>query len=129
MVGLSPQTGQRGSLRSFISRNFICQASNNTNRFTRMSSAPRIILIVSFAWIAPIMPGKTPSTPPSAKDGTIDVRLAREHAGVVDKVARGKIVRAVNNDVVVLKQPHGIFAGQARLMRFDLDMRIAIAQT
>ena len=34
------------------------------------SPAPMIHLIVSSAWMLPMMPGSTPSTPPSAQLGT-----------------------------------------------------------
>ena len=34
------------------------------------SPTPRISLIVSVAWITPMTPGSTPSTPPSAQLGT-----------------------------------------------------------
>ena len=95
---------------------------------------PRISLIASVAWIVPMMPGSTPSTPPSAQlghqpgrrrlgiqaavaraagrrehrrlafeaeDAAVDVRLPQQHAGVVDEVARGEVVGAVEDDVVV----------------------------
>src|SRR4029078_8999604 len=70
MVAFSPHILQLGFLRSLNSRNFICQASNSSSRLTSVSGAPRINLIVSVAWIVPTIPGKTPSTPPSAQLGT-----------------------------------------------------------
>src|SRR5437016_3011522 len=45
-------------------------ASNNSKRPTRLSPRPRINLIVSIAWMEPTIPGRTPSTPPSAQEGT-----------------------------------------------------------
>src|SRR5262245_50657509 len=70
MVGCSPQTGHFGSFLSLNSRNFIFHASNRSSLFTKISSPPKITLIVPSAWIAPTIPGNTPSTPPSAQDGT-----------------------------------------------------------
>ena len=64
------QIGQLGSFLSFSSRNRIRSASNSTSRPISESPAPRISLITSFACSAPMIPGSTPSTPPSAQDGT-----------------------------------------------------------
>ncbi len=57
--------------RSFNSRNFICKASYSNNRPLRVLPCFITILTVSVAWMSPIIPGKIPSTPPSAQDGTI----------------------------------------------------------
>src|SRR5438034_5561877 len=70
MVGFEPQMGHSGFLRSFNSRNFIWSASNTSNRPISVSSFPSSSLSVSIAWIEPMIPGRTPSTPPSAQDGT-----------------------------------------------------------
>jgi len=49
----------------------IRHASNKSSRLTMMSGAPRMILDrFQSPGIAPMIPGSTPSTPPSAHDGT-----------------------------------------------------------
>src|SRR2546425_3127867 len=70
IVGFDPQIGHSGFLRNLSSRNFIRRASNTRRRPMSVSPLPRRSLIVSIAWIDPTMPGSTPSTPPSAHDGT-----------------------------------------------------------
>ena len=90
--------------------------------------------MVSVAWMIPTRPGRIPSTPPSAHDGTsagrrrfgikaaiagaalgredaglaleaedraVDVGLAGEHTSVIDQIARGKVVGAVDDEVEV----------------------------
>src|SRR5947209_171150 len=66
--------------------------------------------------------------PLEAEDRAIDVRLAREHAGVVDEVARREVVRAVHDHVVVAKQLQRVLARQARLVSFDLHVRVDVVQ-
>src|SRR5579884_2042975 len=46
--------------------------------------------------------GEDAGLPFKAEDGGIGIRLSAEHAGIVDEIARGEIVRAVGDDVVVL---------------------------
>src|SRR5260370_31558576 len=70
MVRFVPHIGQFGFLRSLSPRNFIPSASNSNKRPTRLSPRPRMSLIVSIAWMDPTIPGSTPSTPPSAQEGT-----------------------------------------------------------
>ena len=62
--------GSAGSLRSSASRNCMRSASNRSSRPISGSPMPRMSLIASVAWITPISPGSTPSTPPSAQLGT-----------------------------------------------------------
>src|SRR4029079_375865 len=65
----SPQAGQLGSRRTLKLRNVSSSASYASNRprtGSRMSSSN---LMASSAWIEPMMPGSTPSTPASAHDG------------------------------------------------------------
>src|SRR5579883_2345161 len=59
-----------GVFRSLSSRNFMPKASKISNRPIRGFPLPRINLMASSAWMQPIMPGRTPSTPPSAQLGT-----------------------------------------------------------
>src|SRR5262249_41513793 len=51
--------------------------------------------------------------PIEAKDAAVDVRLLEQDTDVVDEVARGKVVGAVNDDVVGSTDAHGIGGGQA----------------
>src|SRR3981081_626286 len=39
-----------------------------------------------------------------SKDGAVHVGLAEQDAGIVYEIARGKIVRAINNDVKILEE-------------------------
>ena len=39
-----------------------------------------------------------------AKDGSVHIRLLQQHAGVIHQIARGKIVGAVDDDVVVREE-------------------------
>ena len=54
--------------------------------------------------------------------------LPSDDASVVHQIARGKIVRAVHDDVVVLEEFERVLAGQMRFERVDLDFRIQIPQ-
>ena len=63
-----------------------------------------------------------------AEDRAVNVGLAEQHAGIVHQIARGEIVRAVDDDVVVLEKIERVLAGQARFVRVDLNFRIQIAQ-
>ena len=69
-VGCVPQAGQSGFLRSFSVRNCMLSASTSSKRPTSVSPMPRISLITSVAWMTPTSPGRMPSTPPSAHEGT-----------------------------------------------------------
>src|SRR5208337_630437 len=55
--------------------------------------------------------------PLKTKNGAVNIGLAGEHAGVVDQVARGKIVGAVGDDVELAKQLQRIGAGQFHVER------------
>src|SRR5207244_12649336 len=59
----------------------------------------------------------------------VNIWFAGEHAGVVYQVARGKIVRAVDDHVIVDEQPQRVLAGQTGLVSFDLDVRIDVLET
>ena len=39
-----------------------------------------------------------------AEDGSINIRLARQHASIVDQVAGGEVVGAVGDDVEITKE-------------------------
>src|SRR5713226_7265410 len=63
------------------------------------------------------------------KDGTVDVGFAGEHTGVVDEIARRKVVGAVNNHIVVTEKLKRVRAGQTGFVSFDLDVRIDVFET
>jgi hypothetical protein len=58
-----------GSGRRLNTRNSISVVSTDRMRPMSGSPRPRSTLIVSSAWIDPMMPGSTPSTPASAQLG------------------------------------------------------------
>src|SRR6266511_2463970 len=55
------------------------------------------------------------------------VRLALEHAGVVDQVAGGEVVGAVHDQVVVADDPAGVLGGEPGLVEGDLDVGVDLA--
>ena len=65
-----PHAGQSGSRWIFSVRNCMRSASTSSSRPISGSPMPVRSLIASVAWITPISPGSTPSTPPSAQLGT-----------------------------------------------------------
>src|ERR1044072_7991296 len=67
--------------------------------------------------------------PLESEDRTIDVWLATQHTRVVHKIARGKVVSAIDDDVVVAEEPQRVMTRETRLVRFNLDVRIDIAHT
>src|SRR5262249_10283480 len=62
------------------------------------------------------------------EDRTVNVWLLTQYARVVDEIASGKVVSAVDDDVVVAKELHRVVTRQTRLVRLDLDVRIDVAQ-
>ena len=70
-VGCSPHTAQFGSLRTLILRYSISSASYTMSEPTSGSPMPVISLIASLTWIEPMDAHSTPSTPPSAHEGTM----------------------------------------------------------
>src|SRR2546423_12004829 len=62
------------------------------------------------------------------KDRPVDVWLFREHANIVRKIARWKIVRPVDDDVVGADNFTRVLAREPRLMQLQLDVRIHVAQ-
>src|SRR6266536_252432 len=71
IVGPSPHNAQFGSLRTLIVRYDISSASYTMSRPTSGSPVPVSSLIASVTWIEPMLAQSTPSTPPSAQDGTM----------------------------------------------------------
>src|SRR6185369_5407140 len=62
------------------------------------------------------------------KNRAVNIWLAGEHTGVVDQGARGKIVCAVDDHIIVNEEAQGVLAGHPRLMRFNLNMRIDVLE-
>jgi len=63
-----------------------------------------------------------------AEDGAVDVGLAEEDAGVVDEVAGGEVVGAVDDYVVILEEFESVGAGEFGLVGGDLDVGIEIGE-
>ena len=59
-----------------------------------------------------------------AEDRPVDVRLLLEDAHVVGQVARGEIIRAVDDDVVRFGDLPGVLAGEQRVVQIDLHVGI-----
>src|ERR1035441_3274473 len=68
--------------------------------------------------------GKHTRLPLKTKNRPVNIRLAREHASIVDQVARGKIVGAVGNDVELAKQLQRVGAGQFHIESPQVEERI-----
>ena len=64
-----------------------------------------------------------------AEDAAVDIGFFEDHAGVVDAVARGKIIGAVDDDVVVPDQIEHIGGIHDRFVLDDLHVGIQIAQS
>src|SRR5260370_8655836 len=60
------------------------------------------------------------------KDRSVNVRFAGEYASIVYQIARGKVVRAVHDDVVVDEKIQRIRARQFRFVCFYLNVRINV---
>ena len=73
----------------------------------------RLGIQAAIAWA--IFGGKDAGLAFEAENRAVDVRLAGEHAGVVDQIARGEIVGAVDDDVEVAKDFERVVAGQPRV--------------
>ena len=59
----------------------------------------------------------------------VHVRLAQQHAGIVHEVASGKVIGAVNDDVVITQNLQRIRTGQLHFVSDDVDFRIQVLQT
>ena len=75
IVCVSPQIGHDGSFLIFSSRKFMLKASKSISLPIKGVPIPVINLIASVACITPTTPGKMPSTPPSAQDGTMPGKM------------------------------------------------------
>src|SRR3984893_5256251 len=52
-----------------------------------------------------------------AEDGSINIRLARQHASIIDQVAGGEVVGAVGDDVEIPKELQSVRAAKPRIKR------------
>ena len=59
-----------------------------------------------------------------SKNRAVDVWFAEECAGVVDEIARRKVVGAVENHVVIAKDVEGVVGCERAFVRGDLDVGI-----
>src|SRR6266481_470953 len=66
--------------------------------------------------------------PFKSENRTVHVRLFQQNTCVVDEIARGEIVGAVYDDIEVLEELERVGAGQLRLERLDLNVRIEIRE-
>src|SRR5207253_6273443 len=80
----------------------------------------RVQASIAGAFVRPENGGLTFKT----EDTAINVRLMQEDAGVVHKIARGEIVRSVNDDVVGFENVHHVFRGEFGPMRDHFNIRV-----
>src|SRR5690349_12880592 len=66
--------------------------------------------------------------PFKAKDRPVNIRLARQHGGIVDEIACLVIVGAVYDNVVFAKQVESILAVEQSVIRLDLYIRVNVVQ-
>jgi selenocysteine lyase/cysteine desulfurase len=66
-----------------------------------------------------ILGAKNTGLPFEAEDGGIDIGLAAEHAGIVDQVARGKVIGAIGNDVEAIEDRQRILAVEVGIEALD----------
>src|SRR5467141_4439667 len=59
---------------------------------------------------------------------TVHVWLSQQNAGVIDEIARRKIVSPVDDNIKVLEEFERVGAGQLRFERLDLNVRIEVRQ-
>src|SRR5882724_11529313 len=64
--------------------------------------------------------------PFESEDRAVDVGLSQEDAGIVDEIARGKIVGAIDDDVEVFEKFESVGASQLRFERLDLNVRVQV---
>ena len=62
--------------------------------------------------------------PLESEDTAVDVRFSQQDASVVDQVARGKIVGAVDHHIVRGEDLQRVLGRESHGMGFDLDVRV-----
>ena len=65
--------------------------------------------------------------PVETKNRAVNVRLARKNAHVIRQIARRKIIRPVNHDLVICDYIGGICRGESALVRCNVDVWIDVA--
>src|SRR6185295_7837329 len=63
-----------------------------------------------------------------AEDRAVDVRLAEQDAGVVDQIAGGEVVRAVDHQVVIAEEVERIARIEPQVVGDDLNVAVDAAQ-
>lgn len=63
-----------------------------------------------------------------AVDGSVDEGLFEEKGGVVGEEAGGEVVGAVEDDVVVFRDPDGVFRGEADGVEVEGDVGVCLAE-
>jgi len=58
----------------------------------------------------------------------LDIWLAREDAGIVHQIASGKVVRPINDDVVIAEKLKRVLAREARFVGFNPNVGVNVAQ-
>src|SRR6266436_3857961 len=59
-----------------------------------------------------------------AKNRAVHIGLTKQNARVVDEIAGGKIVGAIDDDIEIFRELERVVAGQLRFERLDLNIRI-----
>src|SRR6266478_6146156 len=67
--------------------------------------------------------------PLKPENRTVHVWLSQQNAGVIDEIARRKIVSPIDDDIKVLEEFERVGAGQLRFDRLDLNVRIEVRKT
>ena len=68
--------------------------------------------------------GKNGALTVEAKNRAVDIRLLQENADVVAQVARGKIIRAIDDDIVGLDDLAGILGLEEGVVEIDLHIGV-----
>src|SRR5205085_632062 len=63
-----------------------------------------------------------------AKNGTVNVRLAREDANVIREIARGKIIGAIDHQIVERHDLWRVLAAEPAFVLHNFDARIRVAK-
>src|SRR5207247_1662202 len=58
------------------------------------------------------------------KNRAVNIWFLEQDAGVIGEITRGKVIRAIDNDVVLAEDLAGVVAGKADLVQDDVDPRI-----
>src|SRR6185503_10443106 len=102
------------------------QHSQHTTFGTRWNQARRRRLRIEAAVAGPAFGPEHARLSFKTKDRAVNVGLPGEHTSIVDEITRRKIIGAVDDYVVIHKQPQRVLARHSGLMRFDLDVRIDV---